>query len=307
MHDDEVDTDPSLVRRLVAAQFPEWADLPVQPVPSGGTDNALYRLGERMVVRLPRHERTNGTLEQEHRWLPKLAPLLPLPVPAPLARGMPAAGYPWEWSIYEWLDGETAYVAPIADSVSLATDLAQFVTALQQIDAAGGPPPSRHNAFRGVPLATRDEQHARVDRRAGLEDRRPRRQRQPGTPPCTHRSGGTLRSGSTETSTLATVLVAQGRLSAVIDWGCLGVGDPACDVAVAWKMLSAHTRDLFRTALSIDDATWARSRGWVLSQAVGALSYYTLETNPELVREGRALAGGGPGASASSREGLTKQ
>ena len=108
MHDDEVDTDATLVRLLVEAQFPEWADLPVQPVPSGGTDNALYRLGERMVVRLPRHERTTGTLEQEHRWLPKLAPLLPLPVPVPLARGLPGEGYPWDWSIYEWLDGETA-------------------------------------------------------------------------------------------------------------------------------------------------------------------------------------------------------
>ena len=285
MHDDEVDTDAALVRRLVEEQFPEWADLPVQPVPSGGTDNALYRLGERMVVRLPRHERTNGTLEQEHRWLPKLAPLLPLPVPVPLARGMPAAGYPWDWSIYEWLDGETAYVAPIADTVSLATDLAQFVAALQRIDAAGGPPPSRHNAFRGEPLARRDEQArawivalgSTIDGEAATAVweaalRAPKWQHQP-----------VWIHGDLDARNL---LATQGRLSAVIDWGCLGVGDPACDVAVAWKMLSAHTRDLFRTALAIDDATWARSRGWVLSQAVGALSYYTLDTNPELVREG---------------------
>ncbi len=286
MHDDEVDTDPSLVRRLVAAQFPDWAELPIRPVPSGGTDNALYRLGERMVVRLPRHERTNGTLEQEHRWLPKLAPLLPLPVPAPLARGMPAEGYPWEWSIYEWLDGETAYVAPIADSVSLATDLAQFVGSLQRIDAAGGPPPSIHNAFRGVPLATRDESTrasiaalgSKIDAdavtaawEAALHAPEWRH-----APVWIH---GDLDARN--------VLVAKGRLAAVIDWGCLGVGDPACDVAVAWKMLSAHTRDDFRTAVAVDDATWSRARGWVLSQAVNALSYYTLETNPELVHEGR--------------------
>ena len=303
MHADEVDTDASLVRRLVEGQFPEWAELPIQPVPSGGTDNALYRLGERMVVRLPRHERTVGTLEQEHRWLPKLAPLLPLPVPAPLARGMPAEGYPWEWSIYEWLEGETAYVQSVADPVRLATDLALFVGALQQVDAAGGPPPSRHNAFRGVPLATRDE-----STRASIAA-----------------LGSTIEAGAATEAWEAAlhapewqhgpvwihgdldarnVLVSQGRLAAVIDWGCLGVGDPACDVAVAWKLLSAHAREVFRTALSVDDATWARARGWVLSQAVGALSYYTLETNAELVREGQrwlaVVLGGGGGGSASA-------
>ncbi len=286
MHADEVDTDASLVGRLIAGQFPEWAELPIRPVPAGGTDNALYRLGGRMVVRLPRHERTAGTLEQEHRWLPKLAPLLPLPVPTPLARGLPAEGYPWEWSIYEWLEGETAYVTPVADPVRLATDLAQFVGALQQIDAAGGPPPSEHNAFRGVPLATRDEStRASIAALADTIDAEAatavweaslRAPEWEGPPVWIH---GDLDARN--------VLVREGQVAAVIDWGCLGVGDPACDIAVAWKLLSAHTRGVFRTALSVDDATWARGRGWVLSQAVNALSYYTLETNPELVREGR--------------------
>jgi aminoglycoside phosphotransferase (APT) family kinase protein len=285
MHGDEVDTDASLARRLLAAQFPEWAELPIQPVPSGGTDNALYRLGDRLVMRLPRHERTAGTLAQEHRWLPKLAPLLPLAVPTPLARGLPAAGYPWKWSIYEWLDGETAYVEPVADLESLARDLAQFVAALQGIDAADGPPPSTHNALRGVPLATRDESTrasivalgSTIDAEAATAAWEASLH----TPEWQHASvwlHGDLDARN--------VLVENGRLAAVIDWGCLGVGDPACDVAVAWKLLSAHARDVFRTALSIDDATWSRSRGWALSQAVGALSYYTLETNPELVREG---------------------
>ncbi len=284
MHHDEVDTDASLVRRLVEAQFPEWAELPVQPVPSGGTDNALYRLGERMVVRLPRHERTAGTLEQEHRWLPQLAPLLPLPVPVPLARGRPAAGYPWEWSIYEWLDGEPASAEPIADHVSLATDLAQFIAALQRIDAAGGPPPSTHNVFRGDALARWDERTrasiavlgSTIDAAAAtaLWDAALRAPEWHRPPVWIH---GDLDARN--------VLAARGRLSAVVDWGCLGVGDPACDVAVAWKMLSAHTRDVFRTVLSVDDATWVRSRGFALSQAVNALSYYTLETNAALYRE----------------------
>jgi aminoglycoside phosphotransferase (APT) family kinase protein len=286
MHDDEVDTGPSLVHRLVVAQFPEWADLPIEPVPSGGTDNALYRLGDRMVVRLPRHERTVARLEQEHRWLLKLAPLLRLPIPAPHARGMPGDGYPWEWSIYEWLEGETAYVEPVADPVRLATDLAQFVASLQGIDAAGGPPPSELNAFRGEPLARRDEQTRAwiaalcstidVEAATAVWEAALRASEWRHAPVWIH--------GDLDARNL---LVAHGNLSAVIDWGCLGVGDPACDVAVAWKMLRAQTRDVFRRALSVDDATWARSRGWVLSQAVGALAYYTPETNPELVREGQ--------------------
>jgi aminoglycoside phosphotransferase (APT) family kinase protein len=286
MHDDEVDTDPSLVQRLVGAQFPQWADLRIAPVPSGGTDNALYRLGHHLVVRLPRHERTVGRLEQEYRWLLKLAPLLELRVPTPVARGMPGEGYPWEWSIYEWLEGETAYVEPVADPVRLSTDLAEFVASLQRIDATGGPSPSTLNAFRGEPLANRDEQTRAwiaalgstidVGAATAVWDAALRVPEWRRAPVWIH--------GDLDARNL---LVAQGKLSAVIDWGCVGIGDPACDVAVAWKMLSADTRDVFRKALSVDDATWARSRGWVLSQAVGALSYYTLETNPELVREGR--------------------
>jgi aminoglycoside phosphotransferase (APT) family kinase protein len=156
MHADQVDTDPSLVGRLIAAQFPQWAGLPIEPVPSPGTDNALYRLGDDMVVRLPSRERTTGTLKKERRWLPRLAPLLPVAVPVPLAEGMPAEGYPFEWSVYRWLEGENATVERVTDLSQLATDLAHFVDALQQIDPTRGPPPGEHNFFRGEPLAARD-------------------------------------------------------------------------------------------------------------------------------------------------------
>src|SRR5438552_13155003 len=155
MHADEVDIDVSLVGRLLAAQFPQWAGLPIERVRPSGTDNAIYRLGDDMVVRLPRRERTSGTLEKERRWLPRLAPLLPLAVPVPLAEGMPAEDYPWAWSVYTWLDGETATAGGAADPEPLATDLGQFVAALQRIDPAGGPAPGEHNFFRGVPLARR--------------------------------------------------------------------------------------------------------------------------------------------------------
>ncbi len=285
MHADELEIDASLVRRLVCAQFPEWAELEIAPVSSRGTDNALYRLGDDMVVRLPRHEQTVGRLEQEHRWLPTLAPLLPLAVPEPIARGLPAEGYPWTWSIYRWLEGEPATAERIAEERRLAADLAGLVAALQRIDSDGGPPPSELNAFRGEPLAMRDgstraslaalSETIDVDALTVLWEAALDAPEWEGRPVWIH--------GDLDARNL---LVRDGRLSAVIDWGCLGVGDPACDVMVAWKVLSADTRDSFRAALAVDDATWARSQGWALSQAVRALSYYTLETNPELVREG---------------------
>jgi aminoglycoside phosphotransferase (APT) family kinase protein len=284
MHADEVETDVSLVGRLLAAQFPQWARLPIRPVPCWGTDNALYRLGDDMVARLPRRERTVGTLEKERRWLRKLAPLLPLAVPVPLADGLPAEGYPFEWSVYRWLRGEDATVQRVPDPSRLATDLARFVAGLQQIDPTGGPSPGEHNFFRGERLAARDAptRAAIVALRAAIDV---------GTVTAAWESA--LRSpewdhppvwihGDLDSRNL---LVEAGQLSGVIDWGCLGVGDPACDLMVAWKVLSADTRDIFRTALSVDESTWARARGWALSQALGALSYYTLETNPVLVLE----------------------
>ena len=278
MHADEVDTDVSLVGRLVAAQFPPWAGLPIEPVRSAGTDNAIYRLGEDMAVRLPRVERATSTLEKELRWLPRLAPLVPLAIPVPLASGMPAEGYPWHWSVYRWLEGENATLERIADPREAATSLARFVAALQRIDATDGPPPGEHNSFRGVPLATRDEStRAAIASLGGAIDggavtaaweaalRAPKWER---APVWIH---GDLDSRN--------LLVEQGRLSAVIDFGCLGVGDPACDVMTAWAYLPASSRDVFRAALSVDAATWARGRGWALSWALIALPYYK-DTNP---------------------------
>ena len=158
MHVDEVDTNASLVVRLLITQFPQWTNLPIEPVHSAGTGNALYRLGDDMVVRLPRIPSAVEQVNKEQKWLPRLAPLLPLNIPVPLAKGKPSEGYPWHWSVYRWLEGEDATTEPIADPRQAATDLAQFITALQQIEATGGPAPGRHNFYRGVPLAMRDQQ-----------------------------------------------------------------------------------------------------------------------------------------------------
>jgi aminoglycoside phosphotransferase (APT) family kinase protein len=281
MHPDEADIDLPLVSRLFAAQFPRWASLPLEAVPSAGTDNAIYRLGGDMAVRLPRIHWATGQVNKEQQWLPRLAPHLPLAIPIPLGLGVPAEGYPWHWSVYRWLPGENATRERLADLRQAAADLAHFIVALQRIDATGGPRPSPHNSGRGVPLAMRDTgTRAAIASLGSLLD----------TDAVTTAWDAALHApvwdgapvwihGDLQAENL---LVEQGRLSAVIDFGCLGVGDPACDVMIAWTLFSGESRDLLRAALAVDDATWMRGRGWALSTALIALPYY-LDTNPVIV------------------------
>jgi aminoglycoside phosphotransferase (APT) family kinase protein len=285
MHADEAEIDVSLVGRLVAAQFPRWAALPLRPVPSCGTDNAIYRLGDDLAVRLPRIHWAVAQVEKERHWLPLLAPRLPLAVPVPLAAGIPGEGYPWPWSVYRWLDGENATVERLVDPTQAAQDLAHFVLALRRIDATDGPPAGAHNFGRGVPLAERDDAVRKaLDALTGVIDtgaavavwtdslRAPVWQ---GPPVWVH---GDLQSGN--------LLAVEGRLRAVIDFGGLGVGDPACDLMVAWNLFSGESRAAFRAALGVDDAAWARGRGWALSVGLIALPYY-LHTSPAMVRYAR--------------------
>jgi aminoglycoside phosphotransferase (APT) family kinase protein len=280
MHVDEIDIDVGLVRRLLAAQFPQWAALALAPVPSAGTVNALYRLGDDMLVRLPLRRGGSGGVEHEHVWLPRLAPLLPVATPVLLGKGTPAEGYPWPWSVYRWLEGENPTPGRIAAPDLLAKDLADFVAALHRIDPGEGPP-----AFRGGSLATRDaelrgwipELRDLVDTDAAVEAweaalEAPEWAR----PPVWVHSD--LLPGN--------LLILQGRLSGVIDFAGSGVGDPACDLMVAWSLLPAGVRDDFRAALEVDDATWARGRGWALSQALIALPYYR-DTNPVMAGNAR--------------------
>jgi len=268
-----LDIGAETVRRLLSAQFPRWAELPVEPVPSDGTDNTLYRLGADMAVRLPCHPRAVGQVDKEHRWLPRLAPLLPLAIPVPLGRGVPGEGYPWPWSVYRWLEGEPATVGHVRDARQAAAALGGFVAALQRIDPAGGPPGGLQNGFRGLPLAVRDaETRASLAALEGTLDTDAARAawetdiRTPvwgGPPVWLH---GDIHA--------ANLLVTHGRISAVIDFGLLGVGDPASDLTVAWTFLTAETREVFRTALSVDEATWARGRGWALAWGLIAHAFY---------------------------------
>lgn len=282
MHADEVDTDVSLVRRLLAAQLPHWAELPIEPVPSSGTDNALYRLGDDKVVRLPRRPGAVASVEKEQEWLPRVAPHLPLTVPVPLAKGTAGEGYPWSWCVYPWIDGESPTSARASDLKRLAADLAGFVAALHRIEP-DGPRPGLHNFFRGVGLERREGWTRKaIDALGDSIDRDAVTAAWESALAAPVSDSRVWIHGDLKAENL---LVEAGRLRAVIDFGGLGVGDPAVDLIIAWDLLSAE-RDVYRAALGVDDAMWARGRGWALSVALVALPYYR-DTNPVIAASAR--------------------
>jgi aminoglycoside phosphotransferase (APT) family kinase protein len=270
VHENELGIDVSLVRRLVRAQFPRWADLPVNPVEFGGWDNRTFHLGERMTVRLPSAESYVAQVEKEQRWLPELAPHLPLPIPVPLAKGVPAEGYPFPWSVYRWLEGETATVGRIGDPVEFATTLAGFLVALREIDPTGGPPPGPHNFFRGGPLSVYNaETRQALDALEGRIDTRAAREVWEAALDAAWQGPPVWFHGDVAWGNL---LVEEGRLSAVIDFGTSGVGDPSCDLAISWTLFGGESREAYRAVLGPDDATWARGRGWTLWKALITLA-----------------------------------
>jgi aminoglycoside phosphotransferase (APT) family kinase protein len=273
MHAGELEIEETLVRRLLAEQFPRWAELPLGRVEPGGTVNAIFRLGDELAVRLPRVDGSTEPSSKELEWLPRLAPQLPVDVPVPVAQGRPADGYPWFWEIHRWVPGETVPVEEL-DAVQLARDLAAFVGALRAVDPAGAP------AGRGISLADRDRELRHWLRRVGDPRVSAEWQRALAAPPW--EGPPVWHHGDLDARNW---LVRRGRLCGVVDWGSTGVGDPACDVMVAWKLHSPEARAAFREALPTDDATWDRARGWALSQAVAILAYYTPANNPVLYRE----------------------
>ncbi len=256
----------SLVEQLIAEQFPVWAGLPVVPVARSGWDNRTFHLGQHMIVRIPSAERYAPQVEKEQRWLPRLAPNLPLPIPKPIAMGKPGKGYPWHWSIYEWIEGENASVERIADMGQFAADLAQFLRALQQMDVSGGPLAGAHSFFRGAPLAVYDrETRSAIERLSGEIDRQTATRLWEEALGTTWQKPPVWFHGDVAEGNL---LVQNGKLCAVIDFGCSGIGDPACDLAIAWTFFSGERREVFINALSFDSATWMRGRGWALWKAL---------------------------------------
>ena len=274
---DSVRIDLPLVRRLVSDQFPQWADLAVKPVEFDGHDNRTFRLGDTMAIRMPCAERyAHGSTE--HQWLPKLGPLLPLPVPIPLGEGTPGQGFPWPWSVNTWIEGRNASIERIGDLEAFAGDLADFLNTLQSIDTTNAPAPGPHNFFRGGELSVYDsETRACID---GLRD------------VIDVDAAISAWESAVETKwdlpsvwihgdvAVGNLLVADGRLCAVIDFGQLAAGDPSCDVTIAWTLFSGQSRDRFRADLAVDEAVWVRGHGWGLWKALLDMSTQRA-THPE--------------------------
>ncbi|SCL49050.1 aminoglycoside phosphotransferase family protein [Micromonospora chersina] len=278
-----VDIEEELVRRLVAEQFPRWAHLPVAAVARQGWDNRTFRLGEHLVVRLPSAEGYVPGVAKEDRYLPVLARHLPLPVPEPVATGAPGAGYPYPWSVRRWLPGDTLAAAAEVDRPAVARDLGAFLTALRSAPTTGGPAAGRHSCFRGChPSAYGDEVEQALQVLGGRVDTAACREvwaraltsAWPVAPVWFH---GDVAAGN--------LLVAQGRLSAVIDFGTCGVGDPACDLVAAWTWFAGAERRVFRESAGLPDDTWRRARGWALWKAL-----ITLATDDGDEEQWRALA-----------------
>jgi aminoglycoside phosphotransferase (APT) family kinase protein len=280
MHTDEVEVDDGLLRRLLASQHPQWAGRPIARVPSSGTDNALYRLGDDLVARLPRIPSAVPGLEKELRWLPELAPLLPVRVPEPMAAGAPAEGYPFPWAVYGWLDGENP--SPGAGGEALVRDAVAFVRALHGVGVVDGPAGGRTSLARRNEAVRRSLDALRgtldVDAATSAWEEALAAPPWAGPPVWTH---GDLLAGN--------LLVRDGRLTGVIDWGVVGVGEPACDMLIAWSLLPADARRAFRDELGVDEATWLRGRGWALTVGLVGIPYYR-ETNPDFAAMGRYLA-----------------
>jgi len=278
-HADELETDVPLVRRLLREQFPEWAELPLEPVAESGTVNALYRLGDELVVRIPRNRPALWSdLDDEFTWLPRLAPLLPVKVPVPVARGRPSGDYPHEWGIFEWLPGENPVPGEVPDS--LAEELADFVTTLHAIELEAGP-----QSVRGDDL-TRFDEFTRENLRA-LEGELDTKTVEAlwddalTVPPWPHAQvwiHADVMPGN--------LLLENGHLAAVIDWGGSGMGDPAVDLMVAWNTLDVRGRACFRAAVDVDEDTWERGRGWAIWTGLGGIPYYR-DTFPEFAANAR--------------------
>ncbi len=271
--------DASVARRLIDSQFPHWSHLAIAPVDQDGWDNRSFRLGSELTIRLPSESWYALQVEKEQRWLPVLGPQLPLPIPSPVAKGEPDSAFLYPWSVYRWLDGEPASIARIDNLGDFAAALAAFLNALGRIDATGGPAPGEHNFYRGGPLSTYEEEtfeaidvlgdeipaenvkRVWADAMASSWER---------DPVWFH---GDVASGN--------LLVRDGRLAAVIDFGLSGVGDPACDTVIGWTFLSGPSRDRFRAELDVDSVTWSRGRCWALWKALITLVEHLEHDAPE--------------------------
>lgn len=277
-----MDINTELVTKLINEQFPEWSHLSITPVKNSGNDNRTFHLGDHMSVRLPSGEGYAPQVEKEQKWLPILAEKLSLPIPIPLAKGNPTTEYQWPWSVNKWLEGDTLSHSNLDNLNQLAKDLGSFLKELQAVDSSGGPLAGEHNFYRGGLLSIyNDESKKAIENNNEIFDAvllgeiwsLALKSKWESEPVWLH---GDIAPGN--------LLVKDGKLSAVIDFGILGVGDPSCDAAIAWTFFDETSRKVFKDTLKMDEETWNRARGWALWKTL--ITYDECkETNPMKAKE----------------------
>ncbi|WP_216822363.1 aminoglycoside phosphotransferase family protein [Sphingorhabdus sp. EL138] len=276
-----------LVTKLVAEQFPQWAGLPVSPVKLSGWDNRTFHLGRNMTVRLPSAKRYAEKVHIEQEWLPKLAPNLPFPIPEPVAMGHASKDYPWNWSIYRWIEGENADVLDQSDLPQFAEDCARFLKELHQIDTARGPLAGAHNFYRGGALTVYSEEtNTAISKLEGIIE----------TETVTAIWEQAVSSQWVDEPvwvhgdfSVGNIIVRDGKLAAVIDFGGMGGGDPACDLVLAWTFLTRESRAIFKSRMDMDSNTWARARGWALWKALITLVSLEGKDSPNANQQMRVI------------------
>lgn len=257
----------NLVTQLISEQFPQWSHLPIKSVEIDGHDNRTFRLGDEMSVRMPSAEPYAAKVHKEQKWLPILAPHISLSIPQPIALGQPSQNYPWNWSIYKWLEGTSANALELNDLTlqTIALQLANFLNELHRIDITNAPLAGAHNFFRGGNLAVYDsEARTAISELKNLIDankaillwEKSLSSKWQESPVWIH---GDFAAGN--------ILVRNDQLSAVIDFGGTAIGDPACDLVIAWTFLKNKSREIFKENLHFDSNTWDRARGWALWKA----------------------------------------
>lgn len=281
-----MDITESLVQKLIQEQFPQWAHLPITPVAVSGWDNRTFHLGSQMSVRLPSGQYYAAKVLKEQTWLPFLAPHLSLAVPQPVAMGKPSTDYPWNWSIFQWINGTSANI--IADDKldlrGIAYTLAQFLHELHEIDTTNVPLlPGPHNGYRGdVPAIYDEETRHALEQLHGVVDTQVAAElwstamhsRWHKNPVWIH---GDLSAGN--------IIIHHGVLTAVIDFGGMGIGDPACDLVIAWTLFCGESRTIFKLHVGLDDDTWNRARGWALWKALITLAPLKDAMNEQALRQ----------------------
>lgn len=281
-----IEINTELVIKLIKSQFPQWSHLPISPVEKGGNDNRTFHLGSEMSVRLPSNERYVPQVEKEQLLLPKLKPHISLPISVPIAKGEPGKGYPWGWSVYQWIEGNTANAVNIHDMNQFAIDLAQFLKELQYIESPHAPLAGKHNFYRGGSLSVYDEEtRIAIANTAKILDRVKISEIWNKALESEWRNKPVLVHGDIAPGNL--LIDSEGKLSGVIDFGMLGVGDPSCDLAMAWTFFDDESRQVFKRSMALDEETWERGRGWALWKSLITYDAYyrkDLEVSLEMER-----------------------